>query len=477
MNKHKIKLTKKQKKIFKYEMNNILRYEILYYIDLPIYYPLNSNNYIPGHCFNCLKEIKIINSHSISRNWVAKKFTIYTLYHDFSNFPEGDYSNLDIISIFDKNNKQIQNNQFSNNITKYLPVKYHAHINQNIFIKHNDIFKYFIFSTYKNYCSICDQNLFQDIDNIKDVENFTQQKNIYTLVRRFNEFFNYHIRNYHYTLEDYVKKINIHNNYLSNYKKEIPNNKQKIENIIQQLIQHKEKKYIHGIFSLIKNKKIFNKIYQMDNLDLLYDIIIKLLTNVQLSTQNYNSIDLNKIIKKNETELEGYTQQLKKSLLYTEENIELLYSYNKEHIVLYKYDIHKTNNLFGFSYFNLNNIYTKLNMDRKDCDIGYCFLTPVMNNKQQFIIYGQREMKDKIEEIIDYIFFILNNKFNKKELYHSFFCFLLLHDSYKMNLFALKKDDLNRQINFINQQWDTKTEIKKQDIIKIIKHFRDKPII
>lgn len=46
-----------------------------------------------------------------------------------------------------------------------------------------------------------------------------------------------------------------------------------------------------------------------------------------------------------------------------------------------------------------------------------------------------------------------------------------------MNLFALKKDDLNRQINFINQQWDTKTEIKKQDIIKIIKHFRDKPII
>lgn len=82
-------------------------------------------------------------------------------------------------------------------------------------------------------------------------------------------------------------------------------------------------------------------------------------------------------------------------------------------------------------------------------------------------------MKDKIEEIIDYIFFILNNLIKKNYIILVFYYYTILIRWIYLRL--KKMIQIDKLILLINNGILNRN--KKQDIIKIIKHFRDKPII
>lgn len=507
--------TKKEYKTIYKNLYTLIKNYGLYYYDKPFFLPLNSMNYFPSCCLNCLKSVsssnnlQIINSHSISCSWINfdsdNSGKIFTVYHDFTDFPHNDFSKKDIIPLFIKNRskKDIkkyesivdEKNYYSNNIIKYLPIKYHIRIDQNIFIKKDDIFKYYLFSTYKMYCNSCDSSLFKNIDHINNISDFSNKKTISLIIRRFSEFFIYRQHNYRYTLEHYIYNLSIHNKTLKkrlsetlNYEEIIASfNEQK--DILSKNNNLTDGKKLSSYFSIINNEQILNKIYNSNNstaITTIYKLTLKILENElkliqrkpKIFSINYDKAILLKNIALNNYQKDGYLQLLSNiNSNFIENNALLLDHQLKEYKVIYSFNVYEDNSLIGFSYFNYHNILSKLQKNQtNDHDIGFCFLTPKINQKKQFIVYGTEDLKLKLEALmmeLDLVFLISNINITKK----IFFSFIFFHENSHLNIYSFNESSINKYIDFINLNWDDKIHLNIEDIEFIIDYFKQKPLL
>jgi len=478
-----MKMTKKQYKKLYISLEKEVIYDVMYRNHKPFYLPLTSMNYIPATCEFCGKNTEIINSHSISSGWVIHSKSeqeIFTLTTDYSKFPLIN-DKLDILSIFFKNSENNNNNKnftlgknfYKSNFKKYFALNFHKHLNYNIFIKHDDIFKYYIFSTYKNCCSNCDCTIFNNLDNISNVYQFLDNDIFTLLIKRFSDFFDYRFKNYDYTLENYIKNLLSENISLKS-KKDIDVLKIYLDKNIANIPNNKN--YEH---SFLHSNKIYNEISQCNNViknDISFNMINRVLHNIKKSLTNNDEFYIPKneikedIIKSNSKIKKQYFEIWQINKKYNNYNL-LSFLDREEYKVIYEWDICNKNTLFGFCYFNTNNMLSKLDMNiDKSLPIGFCWLTPVFNEKKKFIVYGTKKIEDDVDKVINKIL-ILQTYFDINFLKKIIFSFVFLHDSYNMNVYSLNDVDLNKHIDFINKNWHDKQNISQEDMIYIIKYF------
>lgn len=459
---------------------------------------------------------KLILSHALSANWIFRDKDIdykplYTLYTDYTNFPDCDFEEQDILSIFYKNSDITTESwgkfseykkQFIENYEKYIPSKFYYNIFENFHVQSQNCFQFYIFSNYKKYCGKCDKKLFESIDKDKSTiidesffSNITKKNETRKLLlERFQDYFNYRNDNKIYILQENINRINEEEKKTLKIKEfDFFNQQIKKLNKLKEALtinMEAENSKVHScmdvIFSnLISKSALLKSFFYNSNLGIknccaylinTIDYILLNRTNFLISSYNESMqmmSDIRSIYKKSYISiLENHVKQENSLLQKNVSQMDVIYC-EKE----------KKADFFGFSYFNLNNILQFINenipeshkimIDINKDDGGYCFLTPMKDEKtNSFYVFSDKKTKDKIELIVLDLTFLLNNKYKKDELLSVFYYSTFLWESENLCIYSKEKKHLEEIKKFLKI-------IKSQDENKIenlIKFFRETSI-